>query len=221
MIKIILFDLGGVLVELTGVPTMLKWTRNKYDVEKLWEAWLSSPAVRAFETGATTTEQFADQIIREMKLPVGKHEFTDRFRNWPKGLFPGVPNLLNRLKSNYILACFSNSNMLHWPILMNDMGIETMFRYHFASHQMGMVKPDKQAFGYVLNGLGCSPASVLFLDDNIVNVKSATALGMVAYRVRGLKETEQVLSKIGILKPNGTAVRCHDMGDDDPAATFG
>ena len=35
MIDIILFDLGGVLVELTGVPTMLEWTSNKHNDETL------------------------------------------------------------------------------------------------------------------------------------------------------------------------------------------
>ena len=124
MIEIIIFDLGGVLVELTGVPTMLQWTRSRYDVEALWEAWLRSPAVRAFETGTTTPDQFAADIIKEMDLPVAEYEFIERFTKWPKGLFPGVSQLLDRLKVDFSLACFSNSNSLHWPILMKDMALE-------------------------------------------------------------------------------------------------
>ncbi len=136
MIEVILFDLGGVLVELTGVPIMLEWTNHRYDDETLWEAWLNSPAVRSFEKGCSTAEQFAEELIREMDLPVGKTEFIDRFREWPKGLFPGVSSLMESLKSKYTLACLSNSNVLHWPILMQDMGLEKMFQYRFASHLM-------------------------------------------------------------------------------------
>ena len=199
MIKVILFDLGGVLVELTGVPIMLKWTNHRYDDETLWEAWLNSPAVRSFETGYSTAEKFADVLIKEMDLPVGKDEFIQRFRQWPKGLFPGVPDLIQRLKNNYTLACLSNSNVLHWPILMKEMGLEKMFQYHFASHLMGKVKPDKESFEYVLQRLGCNASSVLFLDDNDINVKSAKEIGMIAYRVKSPGEIENALGKAGLL----------------------
>ena len=201
MIDIIIFDLGGVLVELTGVPIMLQWTHNQYDVEALWEKWLHSPAVRAFETGNSTPEQFAEAIIQEMDLPVTKDEFIQRFTRWPKGLFPGVPELLDRLIADYRLACFSNSNSLHWPILMHDMALKTKFNDHFGSHLIGKVKPDKEAFAYVIKQLNCKPGAILFLDDNILNVQSALDMGMQAFRVRGPKEIEHVLGEIGIFKP--------------------
>ena len=199
MIEVILFDLGGVLVELTGVPVMLKWTNHKYDDQQLWEAWLGSPAVRSFEKGASTAEQFADQIIEEMELPVGKNEFIDRFKKWPKGLFPGVPSLMERLKSRYTLACLSNSNVLHWPILMKDMGLEKMFHHCFASHLMKKLKPDCESFEYVLQGLGRQAASVLFLDDNDINVNGARDIGMNAFKVEGPGEIELVLTEAGVL----------------------
>jgi putative hydrolase of the HAD superfamily len=199
MIKVILFDLGGVIVELTGVPTMLRWTNNKYDEEQLWEAWLASPAIRSYEKGYLTTEQFAIQIIDEMDLPVKKAEFIDAFRQWPKGLFPGVTRLMERLRKNYTLACLSNTNELHWPRLMNEMGLDKLFTHHFASHLMGRLKPDKEAFEYVLAQLDCSAPSVLFLDDNPINVISAEKIGMIAHRVKGPKDIEHVLGKAGIL----------------------
>ncbi len=195
MIKIILFDLGGVLVELTGVPTMHEWTQNRYDDETLWEAWLSSPAVRSFEKGYSTAKQFGDQIIREMDLPISSSEFIQAFRQWPIGLFPGVSHLMERLRNDYTLACLSNSNVLHWSMLMNDMGLETMFDHHFASHLMHRVKPDKEAFEYVLKSLDCKASSVLFLDDNDINVNSARDLGMMAYMFKGPTATEQVFHK--------------------------
>ncbi len=200
-IDIVLFDLGGVLVELTGVPTMLEWTHNKYNEEELWEAWLNSPAVRSFETGGTTAEQFADDIIMEMDLPVGKVEFINSFTQWPSGLFPGVANLIKRLEKHKTVACFSNSNELHWPRLMAEMGLDKMFKYHFASHLMGKLKPDKESFEYVLQNLGCNASSVLFLDDNELNIKGAREIGMIAYKVKGPHEIEPTLVDAGILQP--------------------
>ena len=197
-VKVILFDLGGVLVDLTGVPIMLKWTKHRYDEETLWEAWLNSPAVRSFEKGYSSAEQFADALIREMDLPVGKTEFIRRFREWPKGLFPGVSSLMKSLKNKYILACLSNSNVLHWSILMQDMGLEKMFQYHFASHLIHKLKPDRESFEYVLRQIDCKASSVLFLDDNEMNVKSAKEIGMLAFRVTSPREIEHALGEAGV-----------------------
>jgi hypothetical protein len=55
-IRVILFDLGGVLVELTGVSTLLSWTESLITPEIVWKTWLSSPAVRQFETGRLKAE---------------------------------------------------------------------------------------------------------------------------------------------------------------------
>lgn len=198
-IDVILFDLGGVLVELTGVPTMLGWTGRRFNEERLWEAWLGSPAVRAFETGETTAEQFAAQIIAEMDLPVGETEFIAAFKRWPRGLFPGVPDLLERLRPCYTLACLSNSNRLHWPLLMEEMGLGKMLHHHFASHLIHKLKPDAEAYAHVLEALECSGSAVLFLDDNAVNVSAARAAGIHARRVRGPVEIEGVLRETGLL----------------------
>lgn len=192
MIDIILFDLGGVLVELTGVQTMIEWTDQKYSVDELWEVWLSSPAVRSFEKGCATVGQFADGIIEEMSLPVGKTEFISAFTQWPRGLFPGVSSLLKSLKKQFTLACLSNSNELHWPRLMAETGLDEMLDYHFASHLMGRIKPDPESFEYVLQRLNCKASSVLFLDDNEINVASAREIGMVAQKVNGPTEIRKL-----------------------------
>ncbi|MBK7792075.1 MAG: hypothetical protein IPJ62_05835 [Betaproteobacteria bacterium] len=52
----ILFDLGGVLIELAGVERMLSWCPGVATTDELWRLWLHSPAVRRCETGASTGE---------------------------------------------------------------------------------------------------------------------------------------------------------------------
>ncbi len=195
MIDIILFDLGGVLVEVTGVQSVNEWTNQKYSADEIWEKWLNSPTARSFETGRLSVEGFAEQIIEEMNLSVGKTEFTRSFTQWPRGLFPGVADLIKSLKDQFTLACLSNSNELHWPRLMNEMGIETMFDSYFASHLTGRIKPDPESFEYVLECLDCKAGSVLFFDDNDLNVQSARKIGMVAHKVNGPAEIRAVIKQ--------------------------
>jgi hypothetical protein len=62
-IRVVLFDVGGVLVEPSGVATMLAWMRNSVSAEQLWRMWLTSFSVRAFETGRLSPEAFAETSL--------------------------------------------------------------------------------------------------------------------------------------------------------------
>ncbi len=61
-----------------------------------------------------------------------------------------------------------------------------------------MLKPDRESFEYVLQQIGCNASSVLFLDDNDMNVKSAKEMGMIAYRAAGPEGIALALRKIGV-----------------------
>ena len=51
-IKYVVFDVGGVLVELTGAAKLIEWTGSKYKTEsELHDAWIRSPAVQWLECG--------------------------------------------------------------------------------------------------------------------------------------------------------------------------
>jgi len=65
-LRVVLFDIGGVLVEPSGVNTMLAWMGNRISAEELWRLWLTSPVVRAFETGKMTPDAFADRVIADL-----------------------------------------------------------------------------------------------------------------------------------------------------------
>ena len=145
-IRVVLFDLGGVLVELAGVPTMLAWMNNRVSAEELWRMWLTSAAVRAFETGRTAPERFADELIAEMALPVSRETLLAEFALWPRGLFPGALDLVARIPRRFLRATLSNSNAVHWPRLMQELELEVAFDRHFASHQIRQIKPDPAAF---------------------------------------------------------------------------
>lgn len=199
-IRIVLFDVGGVLVELPGVPTMLAWMGNRISQDELSRMWLASPVVRAFETGRATPEVFADQLIAEMALPVGRDQLLDEFTHWTLGPLPGALDLVGRIPRRYTRAMLCNSNVLHWPRLMKDMRLAEVFDHHFASHLMGKIKPDEEAFHHVTDTLDCAAAEVLFLDDNQLNVDAAKSVGMKAVQVRGVMEAERFLVDVGVME---------------------
>jgi glucose-1-phosphatase len=202
-IRVLLFDVGGVLVQLSGVETMLQWLGKTVTADGLWRMWLQSASVRQFETGRIDGRQFAVEVTREFGLVVEPEQFLESFCAWPTGLYPGTLEMLELIPRSYQRAVLSNSNALHWPRVIGDMGLGPVFDRHFVSHLTGRIKPDADAFEHVVDSLGCMPAQVLFLDDNSLNVEAAQSFGMHAIRVRGAHEARRALTDLGIIGSKG------------------
>jgi len=81
-IRVLLFDVGGVLVQLSGVETMLEWLGRRVTADELWRMWLESVPVRKFETGRIDASEFAAGVTSEFGLPVEPRQFLEAFIRW-------------------------------------------------------------------------------------------------------------------------------------------
>jgi len=194
----LVFDLGGVIVELRGTPILGEWLDGYHADEALWEKWLTSNAPRAFEGGKIDKEEFAKQIVKELSLNTSEEAFLKHFTALPVGPYPGALPLLHTLKESYTTALFSNSNALHWPRKMNEMQLKEAFHHHFASHLMGKVKPDVEAFEEIINSLAVPADQIMFFDDNQLNVDAAKQTGIQALRIKGFAELTEALAQLRI-----------------------
>ena len=149
-IDVILFDLGGVLVELAGVDQMIAWSPGIATHEELWRRWLESSAVRRFETGAIGRDDFAAAIIDEFACPVDAPEFLAAFTWWPRSMYPGAFELLQSLRDRFRLASVSNTNEIHWDRYSNSWKLDAAFHRNFPSYLVGKLKPDAEYFEHVL-----------------------------------------------------------------------
>src|SRR5262245_20990602 len=200
--QVILFDLGGVLVEVDGVAALQRVLEQQLPSEEVWQRWLTASAwVSMFESGQCTPEAFATGIVTEWGLAVTAEAFLDDFRHWPKRLFPCVRDMLALLAQRCTLACLSNTNSVHWPHIRDTLGLNGLLHYYYLSHEIGHLKPTRAAFEHVLADLGCPPSCVIFLDDNQLNVDAAQDVGIQAYRTVGITEVQTVLQSLGLLGP--------------------
>ena len=197
-IDTILFDLGGVLVELAGVEQMLAWSSGVPDTKELWRRWLHSTAVRRFETGGSDRDTFAAEIVGEFDLPVDTGRFLDAFTGWPRALYPGATVLLDALKPRYRLASVSNTNEIHWRRFRDEWSLDGHFHHNFPSFRVGRLKPDADYFHHVLEALGTRAEHVLFVDDNAINVEAAVRLGITARRVDGPNGVRAALADLAL-----------------------
>ena len=140
-IDAILFDLGGVVIELAGVEKMLEWSAGIDSTDELWRRWLHSDAVRRFETGATGRDAFAREVVAEFGVPVPPDEFLAAFTWWPRAVLPGAFELLAALRGRYRLASVSNTNEIHWDRFSQQWNLDAAFHHNFPSYLVGKLKP--------------------------------------------------------------------------------
>ncbi len=195
---VIVFDLGGVLLDISGVQDILNWRGNCESLPEFWLNWINSRSVRAFESGVMTDDDFIANIVSEFELPISPETFKQSYCGWIKGIFDGIPEILTQLKSEYRLACLTNTNTLHWPEVEAS-GILTYLDLPFVSFKMGEVKPEAAIYQKMLAILNVPAERVLFIDDNQINVDAALSCGIQAYRVVGVDQVKNCLQEQGII----------------------
>ena len=195
-IRVILLDLGGVLLELRDP---FETFGLKGDRAQFLKQWLLSPSVRELECGRMSPEKFSEAAVSEFELDYDAEEFMIRFRDWPKELFAGVPALLQTLRERYPVALLSNTNAVHWN-RQDIAGVLTPLLDHiFLSYETGLLKPDAHAFDAVADQLRVEPSQIVFLDDNPLNVEAAQNGGMRALLTHGLDSLTSNLSSEELL----------------------
>lgn len=197
--ELLLFDLGGVLVEYTGTSDIHALLSERLAPERFRQLFQSTADVwAAFESGLLTPEAFVARFAQHWPLAVTHERFLREFETWTRGLLPGAAETLDALRPKFRLAALSNSNVLHWR--RNALlGIPALFERAFASHELGMRKPAPEVYEYVLKELGAGPGQSTFFDDQEPNVEAARRLGMRAYRVEGVAELRACLRELGYL----------------------
>jgi glucose-1-phosphatase len=198
--ELLLFDLGGVLVEYTGLKDMRRLLDGEVSDEQFARLMAATaPCWGNFECGRLTTDEFLDEFVSVWPLAVTRERFESEFQTWTRGLLPGAEQTLAELRPRYRLAALSNSNELHWRRITGDHGLPALMERVFGSHEIGWRKPSREAFEHVLKELDVNPRQSVFFDDLDENVQAARVLGMQAYRVAGVEELRRCLRDLGCL----------------------
>jgi putative hydrolase of the HAD superfamily len=197
--QLLLFDLGGVLVEYSGTRDLHALLSRPLTQEQLTEKWMSHDGWLRFELGQLEPEAFAESFCKDWSLTCSAPQFLAHFESWTRGLMPGATELLSELRPGYRLAALSNSNATHWRRNNEVLGVAALFERAFASHELGLRKPDLAIYEHALQELGVSAGETVFFDDLAENVEAARAVGMTAHQVRGVDELRACIIEQGLL----------------------
>jgi HAD superfamily hydrolase (TIGR01509 family) len=202
----VLFDVGGVLVVLDGVPSLAKLLQIEESHDAIHRLWLTSRSVVLHETGKISAHEFAVGVVADLGLPMSPEAFLIEFAGWLEAPYPGAFALVEAIPQRYQVAVLSNMSALHWKRIV-AMGLPARVERTFVSHETGHMKPSKEAFDLALSGMGLAPNEVLFLDDGVSNVNAARVLGMRAHVVRNPSEARSVLEEYGVINGDQPSFR--------------
>jgi HAD superfamily hydrolase (TIGR01509 family) len=198
-IELLLFDLGGVLVDFSGPRELGQFLRTASTPAEILKRWIECPHTDAFERGSISSKEWADRFVKAWDVTLPPDEFVKAFRMMTRRVLPGARELLDELRPNYRLAVLSNSNELHWDRNTHELKLIELFEFAISSHQVGLCKPDPAIFAIALERAQLPPQSVMFFDDLPGNVAAAASLGIQARQVRGVDEIRNCLLRERLL----------------------
>lgn len=187
MIRAIIFDIGGVLIDLDRTAC-IKAFRELLGYERITEildASHSRGPYMELEAGRITPEEFRAEILAESR-PGALPEDVDRsMRAFLGKMDPSKARLIERLWGQYDLYLLSNNNPISMPRcreILAENGIEPSryFKAEFVSSEMKLLKPSRDFYGEVVRRIGLPPEELLFIDDSMANVEGARSVGIRA-----------------------------------------
>ena len=187
-IKNIVFDLGGVLVDLDFKNAINGLQQAGFaNVKEQLQAFDQDGIFQKFELGEINADEFRT-AIRENSTVTLTDEEVDTLWN---SMLLEVPRkkleLILELRGKYMVYLLSNTNSIHWDYVCNNafnyrgFRVNDYFEETFLSFEMHLAKPDKAIFVKVLHEANLLPEETLFIDDSEANCKAAEELGIHAH----------------------------------------
>lgn len=190
-IKNIIFDLGGVILNLSIDSTLRKFAQlSSLPVDQVIEMYYARPEFLAYEKGEITNDEFRTSLRKIFGLTTADTTLDECWNAMLGDIPPERIELLRDLKSKYKTFLLSNTNAIHVDcfsgIVKKAHGIESLeplFHRTYYSHLMKMRKPDPGIYEYVLKENNLDAHETIFLDDNAANLKGAASVGIQTYHV--------------------------------------
>ncbi|HMX40210.1 MAG TPA: HAD family phosphatase [Saprospiraceae bacterium] len=209
MIRNLIFDFGNVLFDLDLAQIPLRFQR-------LWGAHYPAAMQRLqqhrtlerYETGQISTEEFVHTLRHAAPDPLSAEQVLELwdsiFLEMPASRF----DLLLRLRQRYRVFLLSNINDLHARYITRYMlhrhGIQDFedayFDKVYYSHLIGLRKPERDVYEYVLADARLQAQECVFFDDMEANVAAARQVGIQGIHHRPGSDISARCADMGLLE---------------------
>ncbi len=198
-IKVIAFDLGGVLFNFDYNIALNKMT-EKMDVsaKEVLKALFIENFAEDFEAGKVEPDEFYFRFKQRTGLSLSYKEFIplwcDIFT-----LKDRTVSLIKKLKSAYKIFLISNINILHYEFLkLGYPEVFSLFNGKVLSFLSGEVKPSPLIYDELLERASCRKEELVYIDDREDLISSAENQGFKSVQFLNAGQCIEELSSLGI-----------------------
>ena len=183
--KAIIFDFGGVLIDLDidACKAAFKKGLGYEKIDEILDPSHQKGVVGDMEEGKISADEFRAAILSESREGSRPEDVDAAFLCILRDIPAYKGQLLNHLAQKYDLYVLSNNNPIvaaYMPEIFESVGVsmKDIFKEVFLSFEMKVLKPEASFYKRVMQGIGCAPEDMLFIDDSLRNVEAAVAVGL-------------------------------------------
>ena len=195
MIEAIIFDLGGVYCQGSFIDFMNK----SYKVLGI-DGVFTADAEVIFDTDYNKGLIGPEECFRKVFGVEISDEKIEQIKGlWATTWAPTAEMLefVEGLTKKYAVAMISNSDALN-SAKYHERGWYDFFKPLILSHEVGILKPDREIYDICLEQLGIPAEKCVFIDDQKACVDAAVALGMKGIHYESLAQLKEELGKLDV-----------------------
>lgn len=198
MIKNIVFDFGGVLVQYDFKAYFTNILGSKEKGEWFMRNILNDDNNDLLDKGDRPFDEYiAEWKQRWPDYAVALDAFDKNNADIFTNEIPGMVALMTELKEKgYRLLGLSNWHTKVWDIMKKFPRIFGLLDGYLISHQVHLIKPHKEIFEAFCKEFEVKPDECVFIDDKQKNVDGAKAAGMQAILFKDAKQLKADLGKL-------------------------
>ena len=190
-IKNLLFDLGGVIVDIDRDRCVKAYTEaGMPDADEMLGVYKQSGIFLQLEEGKVTPQQFRDEMRKHFVSNVSDAVIDDCFKQFLLGIPVQRLRALEQLRKKYRVYLVSNTNAIMFETTIRDFfkadghSLEYYVDGYVVSYEELCCKPDERIFRRCVEKFGIKSEDTLFFDDGLVNCEAAGRLGFATHNVK-------------------------------------
>jgi glucose-1-phosphatase len=199
-IKNLLFDLGGVLLNIDYNKTADAFKKlGVHQFDELYSQSAANDLFEALETGIISEDDFYTNIQQYCQPSTTKHQIETAWNAILLNFRIDSLEYLDRLKEKYNIYLLSNTNSIHLKAFnkifeeeTGKHGLDNYFIKAYYSHKIKQRKPYPSTYQFVLNDAGINAEETLFIDDSIVNIEGAKETGLQVHHLLSGQKIEDI-----------------------------